>query len=218
MTTATTRPCWHCGTQHQSDTMPALCSDPCVAAWQQDYQLQYGEPMQHTNHGCNPEPVPLRVADEREPSTLDDQDQAVLDELGNQALRQRAPQLVLDLHRAGHLGYIAASDEWIEQHGAPLIEPLQEAADTLARAGLLPEFAEWFPAPSDDNRDFAARPADEPQDLVDDAGRYGGTVGSLIGARIPECPPRPPEPPVAFAEPDGPLLARLLGALRRWRA
>lgn len=69
-------------------------------------------------------------------------------ERGNRALRARAPELVLELHRAGHLGYLAASDEWVDQFGGTLIPPLQEAAHALAVAGQLPVFAEWFPAPT----------------------------------------------------------------------
>jgi hypothetical protein len=64
----TKRPCWHCGTRHESDTIPALCSDPCREAWQKLYILRYGHEPQaitppleevpkHTNHGCDVEPL-----------------------------------------------------------------------------------------------------------------------------------------------------------------
>lgn len=43
--TAAKRPCWHCGTRHESDTMPALCSDLCRDAWRELYQLSYVEEM-----------------------------------------------------------------------------------------------------------------------------------------------------------------------------
>ncbi|MGZ3140820.1 hypothetical protein ACVDFE_02205 [Lentzea chajnantorensis] len=66
----------------------------------------------------------------------------------------QAPGVVLGLHRAGQLGYLAASDEWVNGHGDPLPRPLQATATALAQNGTLPEFAEWFPAPSTDTRDI----------------------------------------------------------------
>ena len=212
------RPCWHCATPHQSDTVPALCSDPCREVWRGLYQLAYAEPSEildgpihpgeirtvvsassaqilvgdtwqdlpgvhsvelgpidgpprHTNHGCNPQAVI-----EIEPTALAEHDQAVLDawttdypstvpfinNLSITAQRELAQQLrpvtapggfarardqILGLHDVGNLGYLAASDEWIDHHGEPLATPLQHVADRLARDGHLPEFAEWFPRP-----------------------------------------------------------------------
>lgn len=52
------------------------------------------------------------------------------------------PQVqVVALHAAGRLGYLAASDEWTELD-EPLSDELQDAANSLFSAGLLPEFKE----------------------------------------------------------------------------
>jgi len=258
--------------------MPALCSDTCTAAWQQRYRIAFGDepaqdPVRHTNHGCDPSPLvelAARAQDIRQTAIgglmnlaeqfavgVAERERAERTERGNRALVAQAPGLVLDLYRAGQLGYLAASDDWVNGKGAPLIEPLQQAAHDLAVAGQLPEFVEWFPAPAEDDRDlpvpdfsafgttvaeaFAgmsgmaaadaeqqranaqARGTDEPQDLVDNSqtafALQPSTAELLADGITPDkpCPPRPPEPPTAFAEPDSPFLARLLGALRRWR-
>ena len=52
---------------------------------------------------------------------------------------------LLDLNDRGELGYLAAQQEWVDDHGDPLQEAEQWAADELARGGFLPQFAEWFP-------------------------------------------------------------------------
>lgn len=51
---------------------------------------------------------------------------------------------VLLLHAKGELGYLAAQQEWVDDHGDPLEEADQAAADQMVRSGLLPEFEEWF--------------------------------------------------------------------------
>lgn len=280
MTTTTTRPCWHCGTRHESDTMPALCSAVCIAAWQQRYAVQYaelspvlaelatkaqevreaagqtltnlaqqfeaaGREPRHTNEPCR-----VEAFVELQPSTLAAHDQAVLDTwctdypssrpfinaLSIESQRELAQQLrpvtlpgglaaartrLLDLHQAGHLGYIAPSDEWVDHHGEPLIPQLQHVADRLARDGELPEFFQFFdpkwsaPAPPEDNRDFPdeARPADEPQDLV---GAEQAAAAQLLPHGMPERAELLGERPFADA-PEPAFLARLLNALRRWK-
>lgn len=52
--------------------------------------------------------------------------------------------LVMGLHVAKQLGYLAPSCEWVDGTGEPLPDDLQEAADGLVRGGMLPEFEEWF--------------------------------------------------------------------------
>ncbi|OZM74005.1 hypothetical protein CFN78_06880 [Amycolatopsis antarctica] len=47
---------------------------------------------------------------------------------------------VVALHVDGLLGYVAASDEWVDGTGTPLPEHIQQAAERLRSAGLLPEF------------------------------------------------------------------------------
>lgn len=101
----------------------------------------------------------------------------------------RARECILELHRLGQLGYLAASDEWIDFHGEPLIPPLQPIADRLAREGELPEFAEWFPAPT-----VEPQPRVDAYDvdvLREQIARVHGADVELLG----DCPPRPPEPP-----------------------
>lgn len=49
---------------------------------------------------------------------------------------------VLALHAAERLGYLRASDEWVDVDLEPLPDELQDAAHGLVRAGLLPEFAD----------------------------------------------------------------------------
>lgn len=205
--TVQVRPCWNCGTRHVTSQMPALCSDPCTAAWQQRYQLQYGdepcvitppldEAPKHTNHGCNPEPLTDA-------------------ERGNRALQAQAPGLVLDLYRAGQLGYLAASDEWVNGNGWPLIEPLQEAAAALAHDGQLPEFAEWFPAPADDHR---AVQAVRDHETAKQQRQLGNPNPLLVVDTGEVCPPRPPEPPVGgrpLVDPRGMVQARTPW-WRRW--
>lgn len=46
MTSTISKPCWQCGTRHESDAMPALCSDPCREAWRERYHLAYGTPAE----------------------------------------------------------------------------------------------------------------------------------------------------------------------------
>lgn len=58
----------------------------------------------------------------------------------------RSELYVLALNERGELGYLAAQQEWVDDHGDPLQEAEQWAADGLARDGFLPQFAEWFPA------------------------------------------------------------------------
>lgn len=49
----------------------------------------------------------------------------------------------LALHATERLGYVAASQEWTDGW-EPLPDEIQAAADELVRAGMLPEFEEWF--------------------------------------------------------------------------
>lgn len=51
--------------------------------------------------------------------------------------------MVLDLQRAGRLGYVRPSDEWMDG-GEPLADVLQDAAHRLVEAGFLPEFEEYM--------------------------------------------------------------------------
>lgn len=119
----TTRPCWHCGTRHQSDTIPALCSDPCREAWQKLYQLQYGEPSaitppKHTNHGCNVGPA------------LNEHDDTVLRQLGTTVATATAG---LDALKAA----VRAEQERMNAEPHPADEP-QDLVDTaLARGRAL---------------------------------------------------------------------------------
>lgn len=50
---------------------------------------------------------------------------------------------VLALREAGQLGYLKASDEWVNMQ-EPLPDRLQDAAHALVEAGRLPEFEEDF--------------------------------------------------------------------------
>ncbi|MFJ8966079.1 hypothetical protein ACIRG5_42485 [Lentzea sp. NPDC102401] len=161
MTTTTTRPCWHCATPHESDTVPALCSDPCRDVWRSLYQLAYAEPSEILDGPIHPNAVmtPVSAADQGHGLSPDPVivDEAMLDRLEAAFNRRaRCDERVLELNEARQLGYLAASDEWTDHRGEPLIPPLQEAATRLASAGMLPEFAEWFPAPTDDNCDIPA--------------------------------------------------------------
>lgn len=58
---------------------------------------------------------------------------------------------LLALNDRGELGYLAAQQEWVDDHGDPLQEAEQWAADELARGGFLPQFAEWFPEEGGEN-------------------------------------------------------------------
>lgn len=53
---------------------------------------------------------------------------------------------VLTLNERDELGYLAAQQEWIDDHGDPLRQGEQWAATQLAYDGFLPKFAEWFPS------------------------------------------------------------------------
>lgn len=103
-----------------------------------------------------------------------------------------ARDAVLFEHRGGRLGYIAPSDEWVDATGTPLLPSMQRAADELALEGLLPEFAEWFPAPSIDDRTL--RPAEESavdamrEPVTDQIARVHGVDVELFGDR-PAAPP-----------------------------
>ena len=59
---------------------------------------------------------------------------------------------VMDLASRNALGYLAPSQEWVDDHGDPLPDGQQNAADHLQRAGMLPEFDELFPATSQESR------------------------------------------------------------------
>lgn len=60
------------------------------------------------------------------------------------AFASRDPEgYVLALHKAERLGYLKASDEWVNL-AEPLPDRLQEAAHALVEAGRLPEFEEHF--------------------------------------------------------------------------
>jgi len=60
---------------------------------------------------------------------------------------------VLALNERGELGYLAAQQEWVDDHGDPLQEAEQWAADALAYDGFLPKFEEWFPVEREDGTD-----------------------------------------------------------------
>lgn len=49
---------------------------------------------------------------------------------------------VMTLLVAEQLGYVRPSDEWVDGTGEPLPDQMQDAAHSLVRAGLLPEFEE----------------------------------------------------------------------------
>jgi len=51
--------------------------------------------------------------------------------------------IVLSLEKAQRLGYVRASDEWMD-NGEPLPDLLQDAAHVLVRHGLLPKFEEYM--------------------------------------------------------------------------
>lgn len=161
-------------------------------------------------------------------------------EQGTRALVAHAPGLVLGLYSVGQLGYLAASDEWVNGNGHPLIEPLQQAAHDLAVAGELPEFAEWFPAPAVDQ---SPRVGAVCTHLAEDetrtacCGRCAVCDGTcdctppaaaeareFTAAEIAElhgfgihtiCPPPLRVTQLADAPSPG-VLARILNALRKW--
>lgn len=54
-----------------------------------------------------------------------------------------AASVAVALHADGRLGYLAAQQEWVDGV-EPLPDEIQDAAGELVRAGLLPEFEEWF--------------------------------------------------------------------------
>lgn len=51
--------------------------------------------------------------------------------------------MVLGVQRAGRLGYVRPSDEWMDG-GEPLPDVLQDAAHVLVSHGFLPEFEEYM--------------------------------------------------------------------------
>lgn len=51
--------------------------------------------------------------------------------------------MVLDIQRAGRLGYVRPSDEWMDGL-EPLPDVLQDAAHVLVAHGFLPEFEEYM--------------------------------------------------------------------------
>lgn len=56
---------------------------------------------------------------------------------------------VLWLEYKGELGYLAAQQEWVDDHGEPLEDAHQSMATFLAIRGWLPRFEEWFPLKRD---------------------------------------------------------------------
>lgn len=52
---------------------------------------------------------------------------------------------VLWLEHKGELGYLAAQQEWVDDHGEPMEDAHQSMATRLAVCGWLPRFEEWFP-------------------------------------------------------------------------
>lgn len=67
---------------------------------------------------------------------------------------------VLALHADKKLGYLRASGDWVDGTTEPLTEDLQEAADGLVRAGLLPEFVHFFDV--DGSEPFEEGDCDDP--------------------------------------------------------